>query len=202
MSVTRTSAITTVVLTVAFATTANASVIRTSTNEAAFTATLPSPTVQSFDGPQFVITPATPTTAYGLAFSASASNANANGSLSVGGGDIVYDLGGQNYDSFTIGLASPINAFGGNFGPLSSGESITLTTAAGAVTVSDFLPFTNGFLGFTTDAPFSSVTVTSTTGGSIFHSISSVVYGTAPVPEPASLGVLGLGGLCLLRRRP
>lgn len=65
-------------------------------------------------------------------------------------------------------------------------------------------PFTDGGSLFYSDVNRAkvSINVRGITGGDTNAFIDNVVLALTPVPEPASLALLGVGGLVLLRRRP
>jgi hypothetical protein len=118
--------------------------------------------------------------------------------LRTQGGDFVNFLSG---DSFTLGFAQPVNAFGLNIianDVLRPGDSFSLTTAGlGGIITAPLAPSTTladggqlYFLGVTSDQAFSSA-VFGSTGSGLEFTHDNLIY--AAVPLPAALWLLGSG---------
>ena len=127
-------------------------------------------------------------------------------------------------DGFTIGndnsrqtldftpTTGNVSAFGGNFTVtdattsfLRASVTVTATDSLGASLSQTYTPASEtvgSFRGFTTTGFFTSIVVSATSATGRFNAADNVIVGrAAPVPEPASFAVLGLGAIALLRRR-
>ncbi len=97
--------------------------------------------------------------------------------------------------SFTLTFDSPVTAFGADTFFINSDLPVTVDGQTFG-TATDIGLVGDGFIGFTSPTPFSSVTF-----GPEFDSFRLDNLTFDVVPEPTSLALLGLGGLTLLRRR-
>jgi hypothetical protein len=101
---------------------------------------------------------------------------------------------------------SPVSAFGGRIsntnisgGFISGTCSITLNTSE---TSSISLGAAEGFLGWVGPSSFTSVTLLATSSvANNWIQLDHSIVGAAPVPEPASMAVLGMGALAAIARR-
>ncbi|MEM7680544.1 MAG: PEP-CTERM sorting domain-containing protein [Planctomycetota bacterium] len=106
------------------------------------------------------------------------------------------------HESAVLSFPTPLTAFAATFESPASSNGLEVTIDG--VEVDTFPLFLAGggqgqqFLGFISDTPFSTVTITSSFGGETFFLDNIEVE---VVPEPASLALLGLGGLMAARRR-
>lgn len=97
-----------------------------------------------------------------------------------------------------------IFAYGGNWdlgGPGGSGNSLLVSIDDIPQYVGSISSSYNGnFWGFISDTPFTSVKLVGSTGDNQQnYSLDDMVY--APIPEPASLALLGMSMMALVRRR-
>lgn len=106
--------------------------------------------------------------------------------------------------TFTSGNVTAVGAnfFATNISDAFQAVSVTLTLSDG--TVSTFTPtsMADGFRGFTSSTPITSLTF-SAPGQSLYASLDNLTVGVAAVPEPANwaLTALGLAGVIAARRR-
>jgi hypothetical protein len=131
----------------------------------------------------------------GFTFSDSGGVAVSSADIGYSGVTINDNLGSL----LTIDLPAGDTAIGFDAGAFYNALA-TLTLTAGASSVSTS-PGGNamGFVGFVSTTPISSVTLS--TAQDEGYAIQNIDYVASPVPEPASLGALGIGGLVLLNRR-
>lgn len=110
----------------------------------------------------------------------------------------------QNEPMTTWSFTPQITAYGGDWtlgGPGGSGNSLLiyvgdLNLYVGSISNS----FGGEFWGFTSDTPFTSVKLVGGSGSNQQnYSLDNMVYSS--VPEPATLSLLALGGLAMIRRR-
>lgn len=110
----------------------------------------------------------------------------------------------QNEPMTTWSFTPQITAYGGDWtlgGPGGSGNSLLVYVGDSNLYVG-FISNSYGgeFWGFTLDTPFTSVRLVGGSGSNQQnYSLDNMVY--SPVPEPATLSLLGMAGLTLIRRR-
>jgi len=110
----------------------------------------------------------------------------------------------QNEPMTTWSFVPEITAYGGNWtlgGPGGSGNSLLVYIADLPLYVGS-IPnsYGGGFWGFTSDTPFTSVRLIGGGGtNQQNYCLHDMVY--SQVPEPATLSLLALGGLAVIRRR-
>jgi hypothetical protein len=104
--------------------------------------------------------------------------------------------------SFTLTFNRPVDAFGADFIDAFDTTGVGVTINGETIDTSALVPIatTTAFFGFSSDTSFDEVTFElPVTQGFEFFSVDNLVTGV--IPEPASLGLLSVGGLALLRRR-
>lgn len=189
------------------ASSAHAAVI-TFNSRAAFAAAFPGATVEDWDS--FAANTVFPdgTTVNGIAYHTSAGDAmvtdtvatttppNGLGAFNTG----FFEAG----ETITFTLDTPTNAFGIDINTLAGNAGdFTATTDVGDVISSAFNPFPGSslgqFIGFSSNVPFSSVTIAAPGG---FDYSLDTLRRVAVVPEPATLVLVGAGLFAAsLRRR-
>lgn len=134
---------------------------------------------------------------------------NGIGSTSTSGAFCCFFTGAE---TATFAFTSPVSAFGidiNTFAPTPGAYSGTLSTGDVVPSAFDTFPgtFTGQFLGFISDTPFTSVTIAANTGFSytldtlVFGDAQAIVDAASPVPEPATLMLMGGGLLALVLQR-
>ena len=95
-----------------------------------------------------------------------------------------------------------VMAFGADFRTTTSGAMLTATMAGETIAFDDYLadPGT-GFLGVVSDTPFTTVVFDADGGGYTNEQFYMDDLSFSNIPEPATLSLLGLGALGLVRRR-
>ena len=127
------------------------------------------------------------------------------GAFATDGSNYVSYQSGEN-ESIVFTFDNEINAFGldiTDYGDFGSGN-LTFSNSAGDMAVAGISGTQNGdqifFGAVNTDFAFDTVTFTNTILGEGFGVDKIYSAGSTVVPEPASVSVLLVGGLCLLRR--
>lgn len=176
------------------------------TSQSSFDAAFPSATVEVYDVvPPIIVTEGNPATLRGITYSVTGEDTIAPLTIAD---DLNSGVGSTSFDSVIFTFDSPINAFGGDFVNAFSAQGLRFTTDQGdtinAGNTAGFPPPGTGFFGFGVDDAFSVLTITS--AGVVNQlevlDVDNVRFNTlAPIPEPASLGLLSVAGLGLLRRR-
>ena len=137
---------------------------------------------------------------------------NPSNSTSFGPGNDGYRLqfqigatGNTNSTEVAVVFPTPVTAFGGDFGVGSFTLQADLVTSNGDVVDFDSLRSgynTVGFVGITSDTPFTRVTFRDSTPAdfnSVILTADNLAF--APVPEPTALGLAGVAALGLAARR-
>ncbi|MEM1011862.1 MAG: PEP-CTERM sorting domain-containing protein [Planctomycetota bacterium] len=179
-------------------------------DEALFLAELDSVTVETFDG--FLPGDGVDAVTF-FDFGAFTADGFNGAEFIVAAGGSFGDVNGTNFIDGFVGATpsvrtvvltfdDPISALGADF--VSPGSGSGLAFEVGGVTALDTTPlgFGSGFAGFTSDTPFTEVTLTFGTGTSAAEvfSFDDLAFGTL-IPEPTSLALFGMAGPVGLRRR-
>ncbi|WP_114970764.1 PEP-CTERM sorting domain-containing protein [Rhodoferax ferrireducens] len=167
-------------------------------SRAAFDAAYPGSVLEDWDGFSAGTTFTNGTGANGITYNSSTGNALVTSTFLVssspnglGRTGVGFFLGTDSitftFDSATAAFGIDINTFATAAGAYSA------TTDLGDIALSAFDPFpassTGQFVGFTSDTPFSSVTIASP--GNVVYTLDTLR--AVEVPEPGSLALLGLG---------
>jgi hypothetical protein len=195
-------------LVVVGAASAQAAIITNFANRAAYDAAFPGSVVENWDGVANGTQIPNGGTLNGITYNSSAGVANVTNSFFNTTDPNSLGRTPQSFfdatDSIVFTFANPISSFGIDINTFAtSAGAFTAMTNLGDVIGSVFDPFpgltTGQFIGFASNLPFNSVTIT---GQGVATYTLDTMRATA-APEPSTLGLIGLGllGLSAMRRR-